>query len=257
MERALDKSFAGPDGSADLRAAHQAGDRLFTIGDMARAYKVTLRALRFYEDRGLIKPIRHGVSRFYDSAARARFETILRGKQLGFTLTQIFAMLPKDEKPEAAEALEAGRARLLAEALTVENKKPAPGCTPDCPDDGVAEVIYRVAPMSFLPRGEQNALCLQLEDETAAAPLSFTPPTFGGVEALNRWISELSQGRGDDGKALYERCASNCSPRYTFFIASEEAGYSVRAEVLCGLARDKSNDQYLISTALRRSCAVD
>ncbi|MCB1745978.1 MAG: hypothetical protein H6977_01675 [Gammaproteobacteria bacterium] len=158
---------------------------------------------------------------------------------------------------ETDDSLKAIASRLLAEALTVENKKPAPGCTPDCPDDGVAEVIYRVAPMSFLPRGEQNALCLQLEDETAAAPLSFTPPTFGGVEALNRWISELSQGRGDDGKALYERCASNCSPRYTFFIASEEAGYSVRAEVLCGLARDKSNDQYLISTALRRSCAVD
>ena len=68
MERGLESSFAGADGSADLRAAQQAGDRLFTIGDMARAYRVTLRALRFYEDRGLIRPIRHGVSRFYDAA---------------------------------------------------------------------------------------------------------------------------------------------------------------------------------------------
>ncbi|MCB1542462.1 MAG: MerR family transcriptional regulator [Rhodoblastus sp.] len=123
MERALDKSFAGPDGSADLRAAHQAGDRLFTIGDMARAYKVTLRALRFYEDRGLIKPIRHGVSRFYDSAARARFETILRGKQLGFTLTQIFAMLPKDEKPEAAEALELEEGQVLSQIAQLERRR--------------------------------------------------------------------------------------------------------------------------------------
>ena len=104
MERGLESSFAGADGSADLRAAQQAGDRLFTIGDMARAYRVTLRALRFYEDRGLIRPIRHGVSRFYDAAARARFETILRGKQLGFTLTQIYAMLPKEEPAAACRA---------------------------------------------------------------------------------------------------------------------------------------------------------
>ncbi|MFO1115231.1 MAG: MerR family transcriptional regulator [Beijerinckiaceae bacterium] len=62
-------------------------DRFFTIGDMARTYKVSLRALCFCEDRGLMKPVRQGVSRFYDAAARARFETILRGKKLDFTLT--------------------------------------------------------------------------------------------------------------------------------------------------------------------------
>ncbi|MGE0485482.1 MAG: hypothetical protein AB7Q81_15165 [Gammaproteobacteria bacterium] len=157
---------------------------------------------------------------------------------------------------ETEDSIKAIASRLLEQALTVENKKPAPGCSADCPDDGVAEVIYRVAPMSFLPRAEQNELCLRLEDETTTDPLRFTPPAFAGVEPLNRWISEFSQGRGPDGKALYERCASNCSPRYTFFIASEAEGYAVRAEVQCGLARDKANDQYLISTALRRSCAV-
>lgn len=123
MDRATDKAFAGPDGSADLRAAHETGDRLYTIGDMARAYNVTLRALRFYEDRGLIKPIRHGVSRFYDAAARTRFETILRGKQLGFTLTQIFAMLPKDEKPEAAEALDLQEGLVLSQIAQLEKKR--------------------------------------------------------------------------------------------------------------------------------------
>lgn len=123
MDRATDKAFAGPDGSADLRAAHETGDRLYTIGDMARAYNVTLRALRFYEDRGLIKPIRHGVSRFYDAAARARFETILRGKQLGFTLTQIFAMLPKEEKPEAAETLDLQEGLVLSQIAQLERKR--------------------------------------------------------------------------------------------------------------------------------------
>jgi DNA-binding transcriptional MerR regulator len=126
MDRASEKAFAGADGSAGLRAAHETGERLYTIGDMARAYKVTLRALRFYEDRGLIKPIRHGVSRFYDATARARFETILRGKQLGFTLTQIFAMLPKDEKREKAEpreALDLQEGQVLTQIAQLERRR--------------------------------------------------------------------------------------------------------------------------------------
>ncbi|MCC0001486.1 MAG: MerR family transcriptional regulator [Methylobacteriaceae bacterium] len=123
MERGLESSFAGADGSADLRAAQQAGDRLFTIGDMARAYRVTLRALRFYEDRGLIRPIRHGVSRFYDAAARARFETILRGKQLGFTLTQIYAMLPKEGPAASAGSLALEESQVLSQIAQLEKKR--------------------------------------------------------------------------------------------------------------------------------------
>lgn len=120
---ATEGAFSGADGSAGLRVALDTGDRLYTIGDMARAYKVTLRALRFYEDRGLIKPIRHGVSRFYDTAARTRFETILRGKQLGFTLTQIAAMLPKDEKPEVAETLDLHEGQVLTQIAQLERKR--------------------------------------------------------------------------------------------------------------------------------------
>ena len=69
---------------------------LFTIGDMARLYGITLRALRFYEDRGLIAPLRHGTTRFYDPECRKRLELILKGKHLGFTLTQIRAMLARE-----------------------------------------------------------------------------------------------------------------------------------------------------------------
>ena len=66
---------------------------VLTIGEMARTYSVTLRALRFYEDRGLIQPIRSGTSRFYDAATRKRLELILKGKQLGFTLSEIRDLL--------------------------------------------------------------------------------------------------------------------------------------------------------------------
>jgi DNA-binding transcriptional MerR regulator len=60
-----------------------------TIGEMAREFAVSLRTLRFYEDRGLLQPRRHGASRFYSPVDRRRLQTILKGKQFGFTLTEI------------------------------------------------------------------------------------------------------------------------------------------------------------------------
>lgn len=66
---------------------------LLGIGELARTCKVTLRALRFYEERGLITPLRFGASRFYDQTARTRLRLILKGKQLGFTLAEIQEMI--------------------------------------------------------------------------------------------------------------------------------------------------------------------
>ncbi len=81
---------------------------LFTIGDMAQLYGLTLRALRFYEDRGLLVPLRHGTKRFYNAASRARLETILRGKAMGFTLTQIRTMLARETAtPQSLLGIEA------------------------------------------------------------------------------------------------------------------------------------------------------
>jgi DNA-binding transcriptional MerR regulator len=71
-------------------------DDLATIGDLARIYGVTLRALRFYEQRGLLRPFRKGAARLYDATQRSRLQMILNGKQLGFTLTEIAEVLDAD-----------------------------------------------------------------------------------------------------------------------------------------------------------------
>ncbi|WP_158806694.1 MerR family transcriptional regulator [Beijerinckia sp. L45] len=60
-----------------------------SISDMARIYGVSLRTLRFYEDRGLLAPQRQGTARFYNANNRTRLELILKGKRLGFTLAEI------------------------------------------------------------------------------------------------------------------------------------------------------------------------
>lgn len=64
-------------------------DEPCSISDMARIYGVSLRTLRFYEDRGLLAPQRQGTARFYNANNRTRLELILKGKRLGFTLAEI------------------------------------------------------------------------------------------------------------------------------------------------------------------------
>lgn len=75
---------------------------VLTIGEMARRFGVSLRALRFYEDRGLLRPRRTGNSRFYGAKDRHRLDLILKGKRLGFTLTEIRDFIAR-EGERAAE----------------------------------------------------------------------------------------------------------------------------------------------------------
>jgi len=72
------------------------GAKFYTIGDLAREFGVTLRTLRFYEDRGLLSPRRDGTARIYDARDRERLSVILKDKQLGFTLTEIRAMVAEE-----------------------------------------------------------------------------------------------------------------------------------------------------------------
>ena len=64
-----------------------------TIGEMAAEYNVSLRTLRFYEDRRLLRPRREGTMRLYSGADRLRLQMIIKGKQLGFTLSEIAELI--------------------------------------------------------------------------------------------------------------------------------------------------------------------
>ena len=66
---------------------------MFTIGDLSREFGVTLRTLRFYEDKGLLNPKRQGMTRLYDRRDRARLKLVLLGKRIGFSLGEIKEIL--------------------------------------------------------------------------------------------------------------------------------------------------------------------
>jgi DNA-binding transcriptional MerR regulator len=61
----------------------------FSITDLAKEFAITTRAIRFYEDEGLIRPRREGQRRIFGSRDRVRLKLILRGRRLGFSLKEI------------------------------------------------------------------------------------------------------------------------------------------------------------------------
>lgn len=65
----------------------------FTISDLTAEFGITARALRFYEDEGLIAPTRAGLSRIYSKRDRARLAWIMRAKNVGFSLGEIREMI--------------------------------------------------------------------------------------------------------------------------------------------------------------------
>ncbi|WP_127144901.1 MerR family transcriptional regulator [Pelagibacterium montanilacus] len=65
------------------------GPAIYTIAELAEAFSITHRTLRFYEDKGMLKPRRVGNRRLYTNRDRRRLRIILDGKQVGLTLREI------------------------------------------------------------------------------------------------------------------------------------------------------------------------
>ncbi len=81
------KALEGAEGPVD--ASSEGGSRLFTITELAAEFDITPRAIRFYEDMGLLSPAREGRNRVYTHRDRTRLKLTLRGKRLGLSLQEI------------------------------------------------------------------------------------------------------------------------------------------------------------------------
>ena len=82
----------------------------FTIGELAREFDLTTRAIRFYEDCGLLTPQRSGRNRVYTQRDRTRLKLTLRGKRLGLTLAEVKDLVgmyetPRDTQPQLKKFL--------------------------------------------------------------------------------------------------------------------------------------------------------
>lgn len=100
----------------------------FSISELASEFDVTPRAIRFYEDHGLLAPKRAGQRRIYSPRDRTRLKLTLRGKRLGLTLAEIRELIDmyepgRDERPQLARflaVLEAHKATLLQQRGDIE-----------------------------------------------------------------------------------------------------------------------------------------
>jgi DNA-binding transcriptional MerR regulator len=82
----------------------------YTISELAREFDLTTRAIRFYEDCGLLAPQRSGRTRIYTARDRTRLKLTLRGKRLGLTLAEVKELVdmyesPRDTQPQLKKFL--------------------------------------------------------------------------------------------------------------------------------------------------------
>jgi len=102
--------------------------KTYTISELAEEFGVTTRTLRHYEDEGLVTPAREGLQRLYSHRDRVRLKLALRGKRLGFSLSELRELfqlydLANDERrqlEEFAVKLERRRAQLEQQREDVE-----------------------------------------------------------------------------------------------------------------------------------------
>jgi DNA-binding transcriptional MerR regulator len=87
---------------SDFRHA-DSSTQTYSITDLCEEFAVTARALRFYEDEGLIAPRRVGLTRVYSWRDRARLAWILRGKRVGFSLADIREMIDLYDRNDGRE----------------------------------------------------------------------------------------------------------------------------------------------------------
>ena len=97
-----------------------------TIGELARECDVTLRALRFYEGKGLLAPARDGAARLYGGEDVRRLKLVLRLKRLGFSLIDIRGLIDQVVASGGGDRLAALLARIEAQvAVLAEQRREA------------------------------------------------------------------------------------------------------------------------------------
>lgn len=119
------EDLVGGAGAADAElpavdGSFEGSSRLFTITELAAEFDITPRAIRFYEDMGLLSPAREGRNRVYTHRDRTRLKLTLRGKRLGLSLQEIKQLV---DMYDAAGADTAPQLKAFLEVLSQHRRQ--------------------------------------------------------------------------------------------------------------------------------------
>lgn len=140
-------------------------------------------------------------------------------------------------------------ARTAAQALSERER----GCRRPCGTPVVA-VVFNSTPYRYLTNHREAAQCQVLLESTSRSPIVYERRRFPSDDEAREWYEELTQGDGADGEDLYRRCPGACSPAYSSVAYKDGEEFVVSTSIVCGHARDKDDNQYSLSTALRWMC---
>ena len=127
----------------------------FTIRELCDAYGVTPRALRFYEDKGLLAPARVGQARVYGARDRVRLQLVLQGRSVGFSLEEIREVLDLyDEKDGGAQQMAASLGKFRERIIALRQQREAIDGAIESLEAGCARLETRLAEFrpDLLPR---------------------------------------------------------------------------------------------------------
>jgi hypothetical protein len=142
-----------------------------------------------------------------------------------------------------ANSIRAASKQMLSSSIEIANSHPSR-----------QRIIFKSIPELSKKTTADDQMCERLEAATISKPIEFDHKRFVSVDALTDWIMDFTQGKGAEGKSLYEQCPGKCSPQYTWWIDPDESGLLVKARAVCGLPRDHDGNKYQLSIALMAVC---
>lgn len=155
-------------------------ERSYSIRQLCREFAATPRALRFYEDKGLLAPARSGQTRRYSARDRARLQLILMGKRVGFSLSDIAEMLDLyDQGDGGAAQMSASLPKFRDRVAALKRQRQDIEGAIALLEEGCARLEQRLAEVrpDLLPRAADYDSVLRAQlDEHDAAPAAPNQP---------------------------------------------------------------------------------
>lgn len=146
--------------------------------------------------------------------------------------------------------------KIFSKYLSLAKTAPPPPslCPEPCKPSSSPLVIFSSSPNKTLDNYDEVEECSKFLVNTQNNPLIYPNRIFNSTDELSQWFNDFSQGKGVDGEDLYEKCPGLCTPALTAKISIAGSSYKVDTSVICGHARDRDDNSFVLKYGFKWSC---